>query len=563
MAQYVGPVPADKWECEVRRQLKQQLPADWLVVTGVSWTRRGPHASYVRDGQADIVVLAPSLGMVVIEVKGSREFRISGDGCWYRRDSANGAEVRIDGESPPQQATRNMHELVDMVEKRSSWARFPAGYAYVVVYPQGRLLTPLPATYDASTLVTQDQMHDLAGRLRLALSARGASGSVTAFDSKAARIVSMLITSQPFRVVKADTSLEVREAVRGIEILTRQQFAALQGVFRLPRVAVTGPAGSGKTVLALWRLQALLEEGKRAVYLCFNKDLARALRRRHPDLVDNIDNIDKFLRRVAEEGGRLPPQSEIAGDLSHFFRERLPWIAIELFEGWSQDMKFDAVIVDEGQDFSEHQQLAALSLLKQGEGATYTFFADWRQDVFRQATAAAVGAEVVFTLNHNCRNPASINERTNLLFDSQVLSMPGVPEGVQPTVEHHASQSAMAARAWKLAHEWSQSGEGVVLLSPYTLPNSCMSVMRRGHGLALTEDIDDLGNTNLVYFSTIRSFKGIEAASIIVVDVDLPRSDGTFRLEDLYVACTRPTARLAFLSRSEDAATWLAGKALS
>jgi thymidine kinase len=559
MARVIGPTPGDRWEREVMNQLRAQLPSDWLVLAGVTWSRQGPSDNwrYVRDGQADFVVLAPSLGMVIVEVKGSREFRIGDDGRWYRRDLARQADVEI-LEPPPAQAIRNMHELVDVVLRKGTWLKFPGLYAYVVIYPQGRLATASPALYDASTLITQPQMHELEGRLRRALNARGAAAAGQQFEAAVLREVARILTSRPFEITKVDTPLEARDDASGIEVLTRQQFAALQGVFRHPRVAVLGPAGSGKTVLALWRLQALAEEGRRGLYLCFNKDLAAVLRQRQPELSANIVSVDRFFVQVAKAASRLPPPSQIEQDPTQFFRQELPWIVIDAISDWSPAQRYDAVIVDEGQDFSEDQLLAAIELLKQDVG-TYVFFADWKQDIFRQATAGPVGADVVFTLHHNCRNTQRINARTNKLLDSGVASMPGVPEGVDPMVQHCSDKAAMSTRAWQIARDWAAAGGAVAILSPYILENSCMAAARKGYGLQLADSIDHFGSPGTVFFSTIKSFKGIEAASVIVVDADLPRENSPFRAEDLYVACTRATARLALLAYRREAADWLEG----
>ena len=79
-----------------------------------------------------------------------------------------------------------------------------------------------------------------------------------------------------FIVEPTDTELESEgTTAHQVENLTEQQFAALKGVFELRDVGVIGPAGSGKTLLAIWRLQAALDEGKSAIYVCFNKALAQ------------------------------------------------------------------------------------------------------------------------------------------------------------------------------------------------------------------------------------------------------------------------------------------------
>jgi DNA helicase IV len=76
--------------------------------------------------------------------------------------------------------------------------------------------------------------------------------------------------------------------------------------------------------------------------------------------------------------------------------------------------------------------------------------------------------------------------------------------------------------------------------------------------MELTEDLANMGMPGQVCFSTIRSFKGIEAPAVILVDAVVPtdESNSFFHKEDLYVACTRPTTRLAILAKSAEAARW-------
>lgn len=555
----MGSLPADKWEREVYQQLKSQLPPDWVAISSVGWSRQGPSDEwrYVRDGQADFVVLAPGLGMVVVEVKGSRGFRVAGDGRWFRIN-ATGKEAQVD-EPPPAQATRNMHELEDVVLKKMGWQAFPGLYAYVVVYPQGRLVGAPPATYDSTTMIVASQLHELTPRLCQALLARGHGRRGESFTPAVVQQVAQLLTSQSLRIVKADTATDVQDDLAKVDELTRQQFAALQGIFAHPRVAVTGPAGSGKTVLALWRLAALIASGQRALYVCYNKALAEALQRRDPALGEHIRNVDSYFRGIVAAAGKLPPHAVIQQDVTGFFRERLPELFMDVVVDWTEDERYDAIIVDEGQDFSDLQLIALLEMLKPDVGS-YVFFADWRQDVFGKTASGAVGADVVFTLHHNCRNTVRINTRTNRLSGTQVPSMPGVPEGSDPVVACSTTPAAMASQAWKLAHEWKAGGGQVAILSPWTLENSSMNGARRGHGLRLVTSLAEWNDGDAVYFSTIKSFKGIEAASVIVVDLDIPQQGTAFQPEDLYVACTRATTRLALLAKNKAAAAWMEGQ---
>ena len=538
MPKVIGPRPLNRWENEVLKAFRQQLPADWVVMPSIGWTLKKD--GYVKDGEADFVVLAPGLGLVVIEVKGSKEFKVDGAGIWHRLQH-DGSWFAL-RQSPPEQAMGNMHTLAGFLKEKYRWMEFPGRYAYLVIYPQGE--TRDLGMFDESTVATRRHMNQLASRIRNALEKRGHGGLGEQFTLPVVERVIDQLKNRKFHLVKVDSGDDVEDDKTKIEQLTRQQFATLRGLFDLPRVAVLGPAGSGKTVLAIWRLKAHIDDGRRAIYVCFNKNLANSLRLLNPDHAEFIWSIDRLFLKICP-GASVPVDKD---RLAKFFGEELPGLVID--RSPSLD-KYDAIIVDEGQDLSEFQALALHELLA-GDGV-WSFFADWRQDLYRRGTGTPIGAEVVFTLRHNCRNTRKINDATNRYARTAIPSMPGMPEGVTPTIEVVKNQ---ADRAWTLAKQW--SGEGAIaILSPYSLALSAMHGQKNGHGLKLSEDIKDLGARDTVYFSTIRSFKGIEAAAVIVVDLDVPGEREAFGEEDLYVASTRATTRLAMLSSRKEVVDFL------
>lgn len=546
MARVLGPVPTDPSERKLLRQLQKQLPQTWTVLSNVTWATKDERGT-VSDGQSDFVVLVPDSGMVVVEVKGSREFWIGQDGMWYRRGH-DGEEVLV-SPSPPEQAMKNMYKLAGIVQQKGAWPRFPGRYSWLVAYPSG-VASNVPAMFDSSTMVTSANMHELEARIKLALTRRGSDGKSEFFTKDALDKVARILTSQPFALVATDTGSDVQEDLDRIEALTRQQFAALRGVFEFPGVAVTGPAGSGKTLLAIWRLQALVEAGKKALYVCFNKKLAESLRKRHPDLAPFIASVDKFFMEFCQ-------RHAVAGDPGHFFRETLPVQAFEQAAMRGQDEKYDSIIVDEGQDFGELRLYALHEFLRTANSG-WVLFTDRRQDVFKVGGGDAFGADVIFKLYHNCRNTVRVNKATNSFIGlDEIASMPGMPEGDVPEVAACPDHRSMASKAWELARRWS-TDRGVVILSPYSLKNSCMADYPKGHGMSLTDDLSNIGMPGQVCFSTIRSFKGIEAPAVILVDAGIPSDEpeSAFHKEDLYVACTRPTARLAILATTNEAGDW-------
>ena len=548
MSKIIGPVTSDKWEREVRRQLENQLPSDWIVVCNVSWALRN-ESGYVRDGQCDFVVLAPNLGMAILEVKGSRSVSVGSDGIWYRtefnrRTGSEGPAIAIK-EAPPEQANRNMHTLAELLCKEYNLNHFPGAFSFLVAYPNGEV-KGITALYDKTTIVTKSRMGQLQKCLIDSLKLRGALESGKKFTYEIALKFSQTLSNSKFIVQGVDTPLDVLEDLKEIDELTRQQFAALRGAFELQSVAILGPAGSGKTMLALWKLEALLEEGKKAIYVCFNKYLAEWLRNKNLNLAPMIVSVDKFFTQI---GGSIP--NVIRGN--QYYLEILPQQVFEVAVDLKSSEKFDAIIVDEGQDFGESRVIALLELLKRD--GQWIFFADWQQDIFKSGKAEVLGAEVIFRLYHNCRNTELINRAINQYCSQSVKPMLGVPIGVTHLIENCANVENLAARTWAIVNQLNPAGV-TVILSPFRLENSCMADTRKGYGLEVTEDIENLGKAGYVFFSTIKAFKGLEAENVILIHADIPGRIAALEEEDLYVACSRATSRLAILTNSDEALSW-------
>lgn len=303
---------------------------------------------------------------------------------------------------------------------------------------------------------------------------------------------------------------------------------------------MAGPAGSGKTILAMWHLQSVIDAGGKAFYICYNKNLAESLRLKNPGLKEHIQSVDSFF------GKTCPGVVRGKGPLDDFFRTTLPNAVFDQISAWDDDEKFDAVIVDEAQDLSE-DQLIALQAFKKNKGA-WAAFMDKRQDLYKRSEKEDFDADVLYRLSHNCRNTVAINKATNACVGSEVASMPGMPDGVAVVVEKIGKQQ-MANRAFQFAKEWKEnSNNSVAILSPRVMVDSAMSGSSIGHGIGLTEDIGELQHPRKALFSTVKSFKGIEADCVVVVDAISPEvGERYFTLEDLYVACTRARTRLVIL----------------
>ena len=550
MPRILGPVPADKWEREVRRQLLKQLPDNWTVICNVSWALKNERG-FVRDGEADFVVLAPDLGLVVVEVKGSVSVRVGDDGVWYRREDYRGRSKEVAlRESPPEQANRNTHTIASIIKQDlliGEYGHFPGLHAFLVVYPNGSIDGSVDL-YDPSTIAIKSNMHTLRQKIKSSLLARGQEGIGKKFTQELVNRVALILTNQRFRIVSVDTELDLKDDEKNIDELTHQQFAALRGAFDLPKVAIIGPAGSGKTLLAIWKFLALLEEGKKAIFVCFNTALATDLRFKHPEAASSIVNVDALFLNLVDDKKGISSEN--------FFSNVLPERVMDALFTLNDEDKYDAIIIDEGQDFGDGRIIALHHLLVDKPDAQWLYFADNKQNLYGQSTEETLGAEVTFRLYHNCRNTVQLNAATNEICSAEVKPMPGMPRGEIPQVIICKSEH-MADKAWSLVHELSPNG-GAVILSPYTLKKSCMSNSPKAYGLTLTENLREIGRPGFVFFSTIKSFKGLEAPHVVLVHADKPNASQALAEEDLYVALTRATSRIDIVTSNKGAEEWFA-----
>ena len=75
--------------------------------------------------------------------------------------------------------------------------------------------------------------------------------------------------------------------------------------------------------------------------------------------------------------------------------------------------------------------------------------------------------------------------------------------------------------------------------------------------------ISKLGQPGYVFYSTIKSFKGLECRHVIFIHADKPDVTQALAKEDLYVAFTRASARLDVVTANLEAAEWLSSLRLT
>lgn len=513
----------DEWSSELKvRRGCAGLDNDWLVFHSVVWqSKRGGRQA---DGEADFILVHKQHGIVVLEVKGGRLSVVSGE--WKSTDRHG---VVHDIKNPFVQAKDSKHALIKFLQHAGAGlGSIPVCHG--VVFPDVSadegigMYGPRPLIIDradlaeigvALTRLTQhwDQRASLDGE-SLNLFFRALAPTTT------------LKTRLRDRV--ADSQSQLLE-------LTKQQMQVLSVTRRLRRCEIRGGAGTGKTVLAVERVRRLQADGFATLLVCFNSPLAERLREELNGAGATVLTFHGLVMKALHAVGRLPPslptqewwELEAANELADCV-------------GNPGCPSFQALVVDEGQDFSPEWIPALLMLLEDADDSPAYFFADSHQELYRTGARELAGWNQL-VLDINCRNTLPIAERVAAVVDEPPTSS-GAP-GAKPTFMTAENEAEQIAIVEQLVYGMMEDGH----LRPDQIAVLCES---RSFADRLTErTVGDAAFVELgkhgVVSETIHRFKGLESDAIVVVFSGDSPPDQLQKLA--YVAMSRARAVLAVI----------------
>ena len=403
------------------RQLYAALAASpdtdgWIVLHSLAIA---DHTEQV-EGEADFVVIVPNGGVVVIEVKSHRHLEVLDDGRWKLGENAPTTR------SPFKQAKEALYSIRQYVQQRQvSLHSVPMIYAVWFTHLRARTMIPPAAERHGWQVLDSEDLRDDApaailkalaqGTAHLEDKIRNSTSRRTGPDKKSAeRLASVLRPRFEMYAVAGDLRRgRISELVRFIE----EQYQALDAMADNRSVLFVGPAGSGKTLLAMEAARRETELGRAGSLLCFNALLGRRLREElsaSPRL--RVGTFHQELLRVA--GVQPPPDAD-----TDFWDQELPDRALEALIDGQVETTSDFLVVDEVQDIARDPFVDVLDLLVEGglNGGRLLLFGDFeRQALFHPADGRGLLRRrcpyLVFNrLTTNCRNLPRIGYTANTL----------------------------------------------------------------------------------------------------------------------------------------------------
>ena len=412
-------------ECEVFRRLKVVLDDSFVVFYSRPWLGLKPDGEEI-DGECDFVIGHANLGMLALEVKGGAVAYDPRTDRWTSRDRW---KVIHNIKNPVQQARSSKHELLKKLNASSYWKsrRIRARHGIVLPHasaPAGDLGADMPRRIFCFAEQFEHGFRDwIEERFGDAPRDEGRTRDLGADGLHALEG----ILAKPFQLrTPLGALLSCDDAA--LQVLTQQQFHILRAIEGVSRVAISGGAGTGKTVLAMEEVRRCLEDGAHTLFVCYNRGLATEIRRRLKDFPPVAAmTFHELCVELTRRAGIEPPQ-----DVSEerLFEEILPELLMQAFERLPGE-RYDAIIVDEGQDFLPLWWVAIESALDpKGRGILRIFY-DNNQRVYASSGKFPDDVGVVpIRLTLNLRNTRRIHELVRQHYTGYEIEAVG-PEGVE------------------------------------------------------------------------------------------------------------------------------------
>lgn len=480
---------------------KEQLNDKYHVFYSVRWysLKNGER----EDSECDFLIFNPDYGFLCIEVKGGKGIRIE-NGNWYLIEKEGERQLK---RSPYEQAEQSMWFFKKYYEDELE-TQFPGIYGCAAAFPNYSIKSSITVGTSLENTMDLDDMNNLQKRVievfRFFSNHHKGSASFLSPDSQKKFI--SLINKRIALSISAGALIEDKEHEL-IEI-NRTQDTIIDLLIHYTRAFIIGGAGTGKTWIGIKKVQRCIQSGGTALYLCYNRALADMVRQELSPLAC-CQNFDAYMYLLLGEKVATVPVNN--GNCKEYSN---------ILDKIQNLKKFDLVVVDEAQDFTEDWAYCVNLLLKD-TGSLYVFY-DENQNIFdRDFGDKFYITSKPFVLRYNIRNTANIYKYAQLKTDLGLDTVANTIEGVEPDCRTFTRQvqavSFVDSVINKLVNNEGVLQEKIVILSNRKKENSILNNIESVGGCDIIEGVRP-HNKKAISFFTIQSFKGLEADVVIYIN---------------------------------------------
>lgn len=502
-------------EATVYRCLRDALDDSFVVIHGKSYVvphKDGGH----RDGEADFVIFSAKHGLLTIEVKGGGVIYDPATG-WRSIDRMGRSH---DIKDPVAQARSEKYAILNQLQSNHLWTalrrRIPIGHAVLFPDIDSVVAMQLPECPDA-IIGGKSVLSDIDGWLK-GVYQFWEGKDYTPLGNDGLMVVEQIlchpIDVRPLLrdILDVDNKLRIR--------LTNEQASVLRTIARHKRAAIVGAAGTGKTILATEKARMLAFVGANVLLLCYNKALGAMLRRQFTPhdrvLTCTFHQFCQYCLRRCVESGIPDPlnRAKLEAPNDDYFDIQLPLAAFYAIEELGDELQFDAIVIDEGQDFGEEYWLPIEMALRSSEDSWLYIFYDENQRLYSRVSTFPIPEHDTFSLTKNCRNSKPVHDLAYRYYEGESVDDSGI-DGMNPIPIESQSTQSQAKQITKLMTK--------LIIDEGVAPES-MAVLVAGNPKEYFYDLlrietlprpamwsrEEHFRTSSILMDTVKRFKGLE-----------------------------------------------------
>lgn len=521
-----------------------RLADQYSIFYSLVW--RNPQKSASGDGEIDFLVAHEDKGLLFLEIKGGGlSFDLSKN-HWFSI-SANGHPTKI--QNPFQQVLKNKHAFIGLLSAIPEFKNKFYLMNHCVVLPDARLPSGRKKELDFQKLIlySEDllQLEEVFSEILIQCRDKNKSYHPPKKE------FSEIIQKEFYDSLSIQISIKqvAEDLNKNIITLTRQQGFLLEFLKNQKDVLINGGAGTGKTLLAIQKAKELASANKKVLFLCFNKPLANHIQ----SILSKFEYLDVFHFHdlcIKWNQDSLFSESNIIKN-NEYWTHLLPAQLEKAIE--IKNIYYDAIIVDEGQDFLNHWWKNIVSLLNTNYSNFYIFY-DENQKLYSDIQNEFPIKEKPFYLGKNVRNSLNIFSIAKQFYISkeecECLNPEGLPVSFYERPDNAIDMEKLLVNIiQKLIVEEKIPGRDIVLLSGRSKEKSFLSSISSLGNFNLTNDPHKTNQA--LFYDSIWRFKGLEKNFVILIEIDELFQDQTSFKESLYVGMTRAKVGLHIVTTQD------------
>ena len=299
-----------------------------------------------------------------------------------------------------------------------------------------------------------------------------------------------------------------------------------------------------------------LEKGYNLLFLCFNEFLYKYLLEKYKEELPNtyFFSMDKLVKKHYKIKGQYSTLQEKLDFLNNY-------------SDYNWDYKH--IIIDEGQDFT-HDEISALYTIAEIEDSCFYVFYDKNQLVNKEGSISILSTDRIecrLVLSINCRNTKSIASSSNRILGIKKCKLRDNLQGTKPVFYIISKKEQILSKLNDEIKKYVNDRipiSKIVILTVKTENKSILAGHSKIGNFVITHNLGEKG----ILFTTARKYKGLEAAVVILIDIEKEIFNNKIHKKVMHVGASRAKyflSYIAYLSKEEKLAVCenMAGKKIN